>query len=109
MGLLHVTTVNLRMASEYQGTDGGWLTRTILTVAGLLVLVAEPAWAQDIYPFGPPTSRDCQYFAPPAPANRQIPSKATNVRIPKPEHTAIGEEYAKGDIVMSITSAAYIS
>jgi hypothetical protein len=23
---LHVTTVNLRMASEHQGTDGGWLT-----------------------------------------------------------------------------------
>ena len=94
------TTVNLRMASEYQGTDGGWLTRTILTVASLLVLVAEPAWAQDIYPFGPPASRHYQYYAPPAPANRQIPSKAANVQIPKPENTAIGEEYAKGDIVI---------
>jgi lipoprotein-anchoring transpeptidase ErfK/SrfK len=97
---LHVTTVNLRMASEHQRTDGGWLTRTILTVASLLVLVAEPAWAQNIYPFGPPASRHYQYFAPPAPANRQIPSKAANVQIPRPENTAIGEEYAKGDIVI---------
>ena len=97
---LHVTTVNLKMASEHQGTDVGWLTRTILTVASLLVLVAEPAWAQNIYPFGPPASRHYQYFAPPAPANRQIPSKAANVQIPKPENTAIGEEYAKGDIVI---------
>ena len=31
-------------------------------VAGLLVLVVEPAWAQDIYPFGPPASRHYQYF-----------------------------------------------
>jgi lipoprotein-anchoring transpeptidase ErfK/SrfK len=97
---LQVTTVNLRTASEHKGTDGGWLARTILTVASLLVMVAEPAWAQNIYPFGPPASRHYQYFAPPAPANRQIPSKAANVQIPKPENTAIGEEYAKGDIVI---------
>jgi lipoprotein-anchoring transpeptidase ErfK/SrfK len=80
--------------------DGGRLTRTILTVASLLVLVGEPAWAQGIYPFGPPASRHYQYFVPPAPANRQIRSKAANIQIPKPENTAIGEEYAKGDIVI---------
>jgi lipoprotein-anchoring transpeptidase ErfK/SrfK len=95
-----VTTVDLRLTSEHQGMDGGRLTRTILTVASLLVLVGEPAWAQGIYPFGPPASRHYQYFVPPAPANRQIRSKAANVQIPKPENTTIGEEYAKGDIVI---------
>ncbi len=100
LGGLHVTTVDLGLAFEHQGTNGAWLMRTILTVASLLVLVGEPAWAQGIYPFGPPASRHYQYFAPPAPANRQIPSKAANVQIPRPENTAIGEEYAKGDIVI---------
>jgi lipoprotein-anchoring transpeptidase ErfK/SrfK len=95
-----VTTVDLGLAFEHQGTNGAWLMRTILTVASLLVLVGEPAWAQGIYPFGPPASRHYQYFVPPAPSNRQIPSKAANVQIPKPENTAIGEEYAKGDIVI---------
>jgi lipoprotein-anchoring transpeptidase ErfK/SrfK len=81
--------------------------RTLLRVATLLVLVSEPAWAQSIYsPFGPPASRQYyrsapyQYFTPPARADRRASRRSDNVQIPKPENATIGEEYAKGSIVI---------
>ena len=76
--------------------------RTFLTVAALLVLVSEPAWAQSYFQFGPPSARQYylpptyQYFTPPPRANRRVQPKAAVVQIPQPEKAAIVEEYAKG-------------
>src|SRR5216684_6735203 len=80
--------------------------RTFLTVAALLVLVSEPAWAQSFFQFGPPSARQYylpptyQYFTPPPRANRHVQPKAAVVQIPQPEKAAIAEEYAKGSIVI---------
>ena len=77
--------------------------RTLLTLAALILLVDEPSWAQSFV--GAPPSY--QYFrppslysAPPVRTKRRAPSQQTKVSIPQPENTTIGEEYAKGDIVI---------
>ena len=80
--------------------------RTFLTVAALFVLVSEPTWAQSFFQFGPPSSRQYygappyQYFTAPARTKRRASPTLANVQIPQPEKTAIGEEYAKGSIVI---------
>jgi lipoprotein-anchoring transpeptidase ErfK/SrfK len=80
--------------------------RTLLTVAALLVLVSEPAWAESYFQFGSPSARQYylpptyQYFTPPPRANRRAQPKAAIVQIPQPEKAAIAEEYAKGSIVI---------
>src|SRR5258708_34768387 len=77
--------------------------KTLLTVAALILLVNEPSWAQSFS--GAPASY--QYFrppslysAPPVRTKRRAPSQQTKVSIPQPENKTIGEEYAKGDIVI---------
>jgi lipoprotein-anchoring transpeptidase ErfK/SrfK len=80
--------------------------RTLLTVAALLVLVSEPAWAESYFQSGSPSARQYylpptyQYFTPPPRANRRAQPKAAIVQIPQPEKAAIAEEYAKGSIVI---------
>jgi lipoprotein-anchoring transpeptidase ErfK/SrfK len=81
--------------------------RILLTVAALFAVVCEPAWAQSIFaPWGPPSYRQYYqpspypYFTPPARSNRRASPKPVNVKIPEPEKTAIGEEYAKGSVVI---------
>jgi lipoprotein-anchoring transpeptidase ErfK/SrfK len=80
--------------------------RTFLTVAALLVLVGEPAWAQSFFQFGSPSARQYylpptyQYFTPPPRANRRVQPKAAAAQIPQPEKAAIAEAYAKGSIVI---------
>ena len=77
--------------------------RTLLTLAAVILLVDEPSWAQSFV--GAPASY--QYFrppslysAPPVRTKRRAPPQQTKVSIPQPENTTIGEEYAKGDIVI---------
>ena len=74
--------------------------RMLLVVATSIFLVSEPAWAASY--FSPPALRlaPYQYFTPPVGADRQASRRPVNVQIPKPENTTIGEEYAKGDIVI---------
>jgi lipoprotein-anchoring transpeptidase ErfK/SrfK len=74
--------------------------RLLLAVATSVFLVSDPAWAASY--FSPPALRlaPYQYFTPPAGAGRQASHRPVNVQIPKPENTAIGAEYAKGDIVI---------
>jgi lipoprotein-anchoring transpeptidase ErfK/SrfK len=81
--------------------------RAVLIVVILIVFVGEPAWAQGFFPgFAAPAPRQYfqpppyRYFTPPARANRKAPPKSANVPVPPPENTTIGEEYAKGSIVI---------
>jgi lipoprotein-anchoring transpeptidase ErfK/SrfK len=79
--------------------------KTLLKLAPLFLLASEPAWAQSFIP--PPASprydRLAPYrsFTPPAarPGGRTLAMPA-NLPIPAPETAAIGEEYAKGSIVI---------
>ena len=79
--------------------------RRFLTIAALFVLVSEPAWAQGFFQYGAPYSGQYYrlppypYFAPPRGYRRASP-KPANVKIPQPEKAAIGEQYAKGSIVI---------
>ena len=74
--------------------------RMLLVVAISVFLVSDPAWAASY--FSPPALRlvPYQYFTPPVGAGPQASRRPVNVQIPKPENTTIGEEYAKGDIVI---------
>jgi lipoprotein-anchoring transpeptidase ErfK/SrfK len=78
--------------------------RTLLIIViPFIVLAKEAASAQQF--FTPPTSsypsQSYRYFTPPAPAQRRARSEtAVAVKIPEPESTTIGEEYAKGSIVI---------
>jgi hypothetical protein len=73
-----------------------------LTLAALFVLVSEPAWAQGFLQYGAPYSGHYYrlptypYFTPP----RRAAPKPANVKIPQPEKATIGEQYAKGSIVI---------
>ena len=79
--------------------------RRFLTLAALFVLVSEPAWAQGFFQYGAPYSGHYYrlptypYFTPPQGPRRAAP-KAANVKIPQPEKATIGEQYAKGSIVI---------
>ena len=74
----------------------------------LFILVSGPTCAQSFFRFGPPSSHQYygaptyRYFTPPpARAGRRDSSpKTANIKISEPEKAAIGEEYAKGDIVI---------
>jgi lipoprotein-anchoring transpeptidase ErfK/SrfK len=84
-----------------------WRARASLTFAMLLTLVSEPAWAQSFFSqWGPPSSHQYyqpqyyRYFTPPARPNRRASPKPANIKIPDPEKTTIGEEYAKGSVVI---------
>src|SRR6059058_3825438 len=79
--------------------------RRFLTIAALFVLVSEPAWAQGFFQYGAPYSGQYYrlppypYFTPPRGYRRASP-KPANVKIPQPEKATIGEQYAKGSIVI---------
>ena len=79
--------------------------RRFLTLAALFVLVSEPAWAQGFFQHGAPYSGQYYrlptypYFTPPRGPRRAAPTPA-NVKIPQPEKATIGEQYAKGSIVI---------
>jgi lipoprotein-anchoring transpeptidase ErfK/SrfK len=78
--------------------------RRFLTIAALFVLVSEPTSAQGLFQYGSPYSgqyyrlQPYPYFTPPPRANRR--AAPSNVKIPQPEKATIGEEYAKGSIVI---------
>src|SRR5258707_4158807 len=82
------------------------IMRIFLTIAALFVLVSERAWAQGFFQYGSPYSGQYYrvppypYFTPPPRANRQAAPKPANVKIPQPEKATIGEQYAKGSIVI---------
>jgi lipoprotein-anchoring transpeptidase ErfK/SrfK len=80
--------------------------KTLLKLATLFLLASEPAWAQSFIspPASPRSDRlaPYRYFTPPAarPGGRTQAKPARNLNIPQPETAAIGEEYAKGSIVI---------
>jgi hypothetical protein len=80
--------------------------KTLLKLASLFLLACEPAWAQGFIapPASPRSDRlaPYRYFTPPAakPGGRTQAKPARTLTIPQPETAAIGEEYAKGSIVI---------
>jgi lipoprotein-anchoring transpeptidase ErfK/SrfK len=80
--------------------------RRFLTVVALFVLVSEPTWAQGLFQYGSPYSGQYYrlppypYFTPPPRGPRRAAPTPANVKIPQPEKATIGEQYAKGSIVI---------
>ncbi len=80
--------------------------RRFFTVAALFVLVSEPGWAQGFFQYGSPYPGQnyrlppYPYFTPPPRAPRRASPKPATVKIPQPEKATIGEQYAKGSIVI---------
>src|SRR5258707_10914646 len=80
--------------------------RRFLTVAALFALVSEPTWAQGLFQYGSPYSGQYYrlppypYFTRPPRGPRGKAPTPANVKIPQPEKAAIGEQYAKGSIVI---------
>jgi lipoprotein-anchoring transpeptidase ErfK/SrfK len=80
--------------------------RRFLTVAALFVLVSEPAWAQGFFQYGSPYRGQYYrlppypYFTTPPRVPRRASPKPANIKIPQPEKATIGEQYAKGSIVI---------
>src|SRR5258707_6231165 len=80
--------------------------RRFLTVAALFALLSDPTWAQVLSEYGSPYSGQYYrlppypYFTPPPRALRRASPKPANVKIPQPEKATIGDQYAKGSIVI---------